>query len=247
MPLQVCAVMITGKPGREYLARMAIESFQAQTYKPSRLLIVNDGAPLLNAPLDRVRELIAPPGMSLGRLRNFALDNMDRDVRYVVQWDDDDYSDPLRITWQVGQVKGGAQKATVLRFATHCNLHTGEMKICTPTRRIKFGFAGTMMHAVPTPYRYPDAGKAEDTQFTQLWRNSGNVRVLINDRFPTFYVRFFHGLNTWNEKHVMGFPTSGMKLSAVQRATVDRLRARYLSRLSAESCSPTPAAASCTP
>lgn len=227
MTVNICAVMVTGKPGREYLARMAIRAFQQQRYQAKRLLIVNDGTPLLAESIEGIRELIVPPGNTLGRLRNIALESMDPGIDLVVQWDDDDYSHPQRLRWQASQ-KFAKPTATVLRYEVHCNLLSGETKLCRPTRQAAYGFPGTLMHPLPTKFRYPEVAKSEDTVFLRAWRDDHRLRVLVNDKIPHLYVRFFHGLNTWSEKHVMGFPAAAMPLKPEIREEVETLRQSYL-------------------
>lgn len=235
MSVNITAVMVTGKPNREYLARMAVRSFQQQKYQAKSLLIVNDGVPLLTEPVDGIRELVVPPGNTLGALRNMALEAVDPATHLVVQWDDDDYSHPQRLRWQ-SNFKFAKPTATVLRYEIHCHMHTGEMKICRPTKQPNYGFPGTLMHPMPTKFRYPEFPKSEDTVFLRAWRDDHRLRVLVNDLQPQLYVRFFHGLNTWSEKHVMGFPASPMPISKETQAWVEGLRQEYLSA-SAAACS----------
>lgn len=224
----ICAVMVTGMPGREYLARLAMRSFAEQDYPHKHLLIINDGEPLLSQKQPDITELRLCGGWSLGQLRNYALDNLPDGVQHVMQWDDDDYSHPSRMRRQL-QYQGDTQ-ASVLRYVTHCNIRTGTMRICVPTRRPSYGFPGTLMHNADTTYRYPEIGKGEDTQFVREWIRDGQLAVVNNTTSPILYVRSFHGKNTWSERHVMGFPHSGLALSHGDRHYVSKLRQNYLGR-----------------
>lgn len=228
MKPKICAVMVTGKPGRRYLATMAIRAFLEQDYPKKQLLIINDGEPVAVPDDPRIRQLACPQKATLGALRNTALDAMDADIGYVVQWDDDDYSHPSRLSQQVATVKDVPEKAVVFRHEIHCHLHTGDVRVCRPARRTGFGFAGTIMHPVPTEYRYPAVGQGEDTFFIRQWRESNRLHVVMND--PRLYVRFYHGLNTWPEKHVMGFPSAGLELDKETKTWLRELRAEYLRR-----------------
>lgn len=224
----ICAVMVTGIPGREYLAKLAIRAFTEQDHPHKHLLVINDGDPL---PLDTVAdctELRPTPGMSLGQLRNYALDHLPSGVKYVVQWDDDDYSHPSRMRRQLQYQ--GETAASVLRYVTHCNLQTGNMRVCVPTRRPNHGFPGTVMHRADTTFRYPEIGKGEDTEFIRKWVRTSQLVIINNNTSPTLYVRSFHGKNTWSERHVMGFPSGNVALNHENRHYVSRLRQAYLGR-----------------
>lgn len=228
MQATICAVMITGKPGREYLARMAVQAFRNQDHQHRHLLIVNDGEPLLTTPEANMTELRPEHGWSLGKLRNYALDNLPAGVDYVMQWDDDDYSHPTRMRRQLTYQAG--MPASVLRFVTHCHLQAGTMRVCTPTRRPQYGFPGTIMHAAATSYRYPEIGKGEDTDFIRHWIRNKQLAVVNNTTSPTLYVRFFHGLNTWSERHIMRFPHAGIPLMQDGIRYVSKLRRDYLQK-----------------
>lgn len=228
------AVMITGKPGREYLARMAITSFLEQKYPRKQLLIVNDGEPLLKDPVEDVIEHRIPGGLTLGALRNLALDLSPPEVDYLVQWDDDDYSHPQRLRWQIDATPTGA--ASVLRYTTNICLGRKAPRICTPTRVPGYGFAGTIMHPAKTAFRYPEEAKGEDSKFSRQWRNAGRMHVLHNVQMPALYLRFFHGNNTWSERHILGFPRAPISLSPTERTRVLKLANTY-ANASAKSCS----------
>lgn len=217
--MKICAIMITGKPGREYLARMAVKAFLAQTHKDKHLLIVNDGRHILDTELPQVQELLVTPGHTLGKLRNVALDRLDPNIDAVVQWDDDDYSHVRRLEYQSMRT----EVASVLRYEVHCNLLTREIRVCLPTRQGGFGFAGTLMHKVPTQFRYPEKAKGEDSEFVREFRYARQLRVIDNRLDPALYVRFFHGLNTWSEKHVMGFPNCPELLDGLTTSYVQQL------------------------
>lgn len=223
--MKICAVMITGKPGREYLARMAVKSFLAQTHQDKHLFIINDGKslfPTSDEP-EGVQELLVTPGHTLGKLRNVALERIDPDVDYVVQWDDDDYSHSRRLEYQLSRTR----EASVLRYEIHCHLGNRTLAVCTPTRQGGFGFPGTLMHKVPTKFRYPEKPKGEDTDFIREWRRQNLVSVIDNRLEPSMYVRFFHGLNTWDERHVMGFPKHPELLDVLTQTYVQQLCDEY--------------------
>src|SRR5580658_7482615 len=109
----VCAVMLT--KDRPEMLRRAVQSFRAQTYPNKRLLIYDTGKEQ-----DSIAELYgnethfrcfwnAHRGMlSIGALRNEAsghADDMPNDPEILINWDDDDWSHPNRISEQVAHLQ----------------------------------------------------------------------------------------------------------------------------------------------
>lgn len=232
----VCAVMITGKdPARFELAEQAMQSFMEQTHGRKHLLIVNDGpqAFMRNRKRDNVTELRPEPPddgirRTLGELRNLALQAMEDGQAVprpdlVMQWDDDDYSHPHRMSHQVSKKR--PRQAVIFRYEVHCHLRTGEAFVnCGDTQRAG-GFPGTILHSLVDRNRYPHFGKSEDAEFALLWKNKRQLLVLNNA--PTMYVRFYHGKNTWHEEHVMTPRQGSRELTPQERAYVDEIRKRY--------------------
>lgn len=239
----VRAVMITGKPGREYLARIAVNAFLEQRYPNKQLFILNDGKRLLEDPPPHVIEYAAPPGLSLGALRNMAMQMTPVKVDYLMQWDDDDYSHPMRMQWQVDRTPRGT--ASVLRFETHIKIGGTDPRVCVPTRKPGYGFAGTLMHPAETPFRYPETAKGEDSEFVRQWRKSDQLVVLQNEDYPALYTRLAHHVNTWSTQHIMSFPRGNVPLSNAERCRVVKLAHRYALAF-AESCNRAPAESSCS-
>lgn len=221
----ITAVMVTGKPGREGLAKLAIRSFLEQDHPNKQLLIVNDGTPTPTELLGpTVTEMRPEPGQRLGALRNLALDNLPAGTDFVVQWDDDDYSHPSRLRVQLQTMDRLA--ASVLRFIVVCNVRTGGIRVCLPTRKGGYGFAGTIMHK-PTEVRYPNHPRGEDTEFIRALRRETQIGIYLNEQYPGLYVRLYHGLNTWSERHMMQFPTAGIKLQTSEQRRIEALLAEY--------------------
>jgi glycosyltransferase involved in cell wall biosynthesis len=187
----VTAVMITGKhPGRRQLARAALTSFLAQTYREKEMLIINTGEPL-RPPEPYIREICLEQGaLTLGDLRNLGIE--EARGAWVIQWDDDDWHHPERITVQMEFA--GHDAACVLGSQIRCSL----VKQYAFVRRREEGIEGTILHPRSTSIRYPSLAKREDTAFYRAFPE----KVIIFDR-PELYVRFYHGNNTWDEKHLM--------------------------------------------
>lgn len=206
----VTAVMITGKSkDRVMFARAAVESFKAQTYPYKELLIVNDsfGTDHEHRVLHPheegrdIREVFIGPYGSLGALRNLAMDFAKTD--WLIQWDDDDFYHPDRIKYQMLH---RYDKCAVLllyqirySFTSNCGF---ELRYDRPDE----GIPGSMLFC-KTGKRFQEIGKHEDSRF--LNDAFGRERVILCNgtgafpHGPNLYLRFFHGHNTWDERHIM--------------------------------------------
>lgn len=201
-PLLVSAIMITGKsPERRPFALAALQSFREQTRQRKELVIINTSKDKLlndeNKGTDTC-EVYAPPDLNLGDLRNLGLGLCNG--RYVVQWDDDDWSHPRRIEMQLRHLcYSGVQACTFLSQIRY-NFKTGYCYVHHQYPRLNYdvGIPGTIMHYV-TNRRYPSRGKSEDTVFAKAIEP---LSIFTNP--PEYYLRFYHGANTWGESHIMG-------------------------------------------
>lgn len=199
-PLVSC-VMVTGKsPQREALARVAIQSYQQQDYPNRELVIVNDGEFSLACDDPTIREIRVPttPRLSLGELRNIGLEEARGD--WICQWDDDDYSGPGRIRLQLEAARPGC--CVLLLWQVRYSFVTNYAFVAG----IREGIPGTILHP-RTSGRYRAEGKHEDTHF---WKDVFGTerRILLDNNSrsglrPSLYMRFYHGANTWNARHVM--------------------------------------------
>jgi hypothetical protein len=62
---------------------------------------------------------------------------------------------------------------------------------------------------------YPSKAKAEDELFI-MEHFPSDVIVINNEQQASVYLRFFHGANTWDERHVMGNITPGHRLLSTE-------------------------------
>lgn len=206
----VTAIMITGKSkDRQMFARASVESFKAQTYPHKELVIVNDSCGTdheyrvlyPHEEGSNMREVFIEPYGSLGALRNLAMDAAR--TEWLIQWDDDDFYHPERINYQM---KNRYSKFVVLllyqirySFASNCGF---ELRYDRPDE----GIPGTMLFH-KTNKRFQEVGKHEDSRF--LNDAFGRDRVILANGAgaypfgPNLYLRFFHGHNTWDERHIM--------------------------------------------
>lgn len=195
----VSALMITGKCDERYaLARVAVRCFFEQTWESKELIVINHGGISLATGDPRLREIRVErtPDMTLGDLRNLALENASGE--YLIQWDDDDFHDPQRMATMMAY-RDQAEVVTIgwqIRF----NLLTGSAYY----HHLPGGQQMAILHRANLPYRYPFLNSREDTLFLGQF----NSRFVIDNApgepvTPLLYVRLFHGRNIWDEAHVM--------------------------------------------
>ena len=189
----VTAVMITGMHKSRYaLARVAIECFKKQTYPNKELLIINHGGESLFTGDARIRELRLTKSKTdtVGDLRNLGLKYADGE--YIISWDDDDWHHPKRIQTQMtAQLDGSAvflKHRINYSFKNGCALYDVAAK----------GAEATILHPKNVEFRYPSLLRGSDTTFA----NSFKKRIAL-DNDPALYIRFYHGLNLWDDGHIM--------------------------------------------
>ena len=205
-PLVTC-VMVTGGEGREWWAYRSYRAFVEQERYPNReLLIINESGGTewefrilagCNHPGDGVaaREVMIPyHAFTVGEMRNMAMRDAHGD--WILQWDDDDWSHPERVYYQMQFRKEGC-----------CQTLYAQVRYSTRTKTAYTysnpgtGIAGTILHP-KTDFLYPSQTNYEDTLFLRGgWE--GRICVLDNYVCPHLYIRFFHGDNLNAAKHVM--------------------------------------------
>lgn len=221
-PLVSC-LMVT--KNRANLARRALQCLAEQTWQARELVIVDDGEedyePVLGPyreqfPIHYVR-LKTQPGVFLGALRNRSLEEASGE--YCIQWDDDEWYDPQRISWQMRGLKQNQANAVVLKW-TLMHIDAPDM-VDRPYRAdVGRGTPGTVLHR-RTEARYPNRKRGEDTVFLKRLAKEGPVAILGREASHLF-IRCFHGNNTWNERHFL------KRLRRTPVHWVEYLRARYL-------------------
>lgn len=190
------------------LARAAVQSFLAQTYPDKELVIINDGdADVLADSLEqyrndpRFREIRfnTHSSTTLGDLRNLAQDHAVGD--WCIQWDDDDWYGARRIEYQMELRRYG--QPTLLNHQIRYSFPNDTAYHLEWNGKIP-GIPGTICYP-RGQYRYRSERRHEDSHF--IADNFRNTVVLNNsperDPGPELYIRFYHGKNTWDHKHIM--------------------------------------------
>ena len=202
----ITAVMVTGKGiARLPLARAAIASFLAQTYPAKKLLIINDGDysvldPAVN--YESVEEFRVDGKRPLGELRNIGIRESTDD--WIMQWDDDDFSHPERMTYQAGYMRD--KHAIILRWQLRYSLTNDSAFLMKWGYPANPGIPGTVLFHKDTSKLYQAVGKKEDEYFLNDHYKS-RTTVLHNSPESGrahYYLRLQHKHNTWDARHIMG-------------------------------------------
>ena len=195
---RIYAMMVTGKtPERAELARASVVSFLAQTYANRVLVVVNDGPfelDVAGVPADRVIQVRPEGRPRLGELRNVGLDAIP-DGAIWTYWDDDDWHHPRLMVAQHRVLGALAVQACFLVNQVKCRLR-GETAFVD---HHPGGFAGTLMAYKDGGLRFPNWRKNEDSAYTTSVKQKLRWYPWANP--PHYFVRFFHGANTWDEGH----------------------------------------------
>ncbi len=195
--------------GRSDILARAVADFARQTFAERELLIVHDGGAAFDAevqvlaaanPAAPIRVFSAPPGLSLGALRNLSVDQAAGD--YVCQWDDDDRYHPqrLEIQWQALH----KENAEFCFLCDQLHLFADDARLfwddwnndAYPMNFIQ----GTLLGRKELMPRYPDARRGEDTDLMLQLLRAGHPIARVRDA-GWAYVYVFHGGNAWEKQH----------------------------------------------
>ena len=199
---KVSALMITGKNAERYpLARVSLNCFLNQTWSNKELVIINHGTQrVCKSPDPRIKEVFVDkgPGVTLGDLRNWSIENSTGD--WCMTWDDDDWHHPTRIENQMANSRD--KHITTFIWQVRCSLTNN----CAFYDKMPTGQQMSVLYQRSTPARYLSLEVREDTRFIEWFAD----RVVLIDNHvgnvscdPTQYVRFYHGRNIWDFGHMM--------------------------------------------
>ena len=108
-PLVSCLMPTYNRPD---FIRAAVSSFLAQTWEPKELIVLDDGPSIENLlpQDDRIRYSRAPKKLITGDKRNRACALAAGEI--LCHFDDDDWSDPERIAFQISILEGSRKPVT---------------------------------------------------------------------------------------------------------------------------------------
>ncbi len=217
--LKISCLLVTANNRFDCFER-SFKCYCDQIYSNRELVIVNEGSQEYQQQIaehisgrDDVRLIFLDGEYSLGALRNISIALCHGDI--FVQWDDDDFNAPERLTVQYNHlIRHPEAKVCFLTDQLHYyfgtqtlfwnnwwRVHSGGWK--------KFGLIpGTIMaHKEGFPYRYPSAGEhsaaGEDSVLAYDLCDTHVEQVLLLEDMGYLHVYSFHGKNVWDIDHHM--------------------------------------------
>ena len=210
---------------RAALARRALLCLRNQTWPNLDLVIVDDGEESYESLVAEFEDdfpihyhrMKPNPELKLGGLRNLSEDLAEGE--YLVQWDDDEWFHPDRISYQMETLREQNLDAVILRW-TLVHLDSPEFVNHPYRSGLVRGVPGTILHR-RTSARYPNWRRHEDAVFRRRVKRRGRLGIATGGHAHLF-IRCFHGTNTWDEKHFTE------RLHYTWRDKLRYLRARFI-------------------
>lgn len=189
---------------RKHLMKRSIACFNKQSYPNKELVVVDDGEQDLSGVLEAVPEnqlnyikLDPSEDNTLGKLRNISL--QEANGYYLVQWDDDDWYHPERISIQASYLDDGHDACCLSGALMH--LDTPEYVHHPYVGQLPEGIPGSIMHRNDPSISYPHTRRAEDTVFLKEWMDRKYIQ--LPDKYSYLFIRCYHGDNTWEKEHFL--------------------------------------------
>jgi glycosyltransferase involved in cell wall biosynthesis len=176
----------------------AIECYQRQTYEPRELVIVThpDGLEAVNAAVassgaENVAVHCVGRELTLGDCRNLSIARSTGQV--VMQWDDDDLYDPMRVNAAVSLLRSVDATAAMLR----------RVLVWWPDRRLAAISKSRLWEGSIAVWRdhapiYPGLARGEDTTAVEC---VSTTRAVASYEAALLYVYIIHDGNTWDLAH----------------------------------------------
>lgn len=182
--------MITGQNAqRTAYAQLAIKNFYAQDYQLKNLIIINQSSTPLSTPSPIITErMVGTTSLSLGALRNLALEMVPLG-QYFTTWDDDDLRTPTYLSDFVA-----ALRTTASIPALTSRYEYNKISGLTWVANKPSGFVLFLAPVHPN-IRYLDKATMEDVDILDIYQKTGYRVVPIHNQ-PNSYVRLVHGNNT---------------------------------------------------
>ena len=207
----ISAIMITRM--RLKNVKIALKCFFNQSYPNKELIILCDNdeetkqyitsikdnrIKLVYFSKDEIRKLF-PNGVTLGGLRNLSVKYTKGE--YIIQWDDDDWYHPGRIS---------SMFSMVLKKKVHL-VNLGQWVLAGPeigsyaiSHYRSEGWEGSSIfhRSIFEKVKYPEVAKSEDREFQNLLIKQGfKVFTINNVSWAYLYIYLGHGSGTWGMKH----------------------------------------------
>jgi hypothetical protein len=190
---QVSCIMPTFN--RRRFVPLAVRWFLAQDWEHRELIVVDDGTEPVGDLLpddSRIRYVRLDRRHSLGAKRNLACQAARGDL--IVHWDDDDWSAPTRLSYQVASLLRASASVCGLTRVYYHQPGTGRSwQYVYPAGQRPWVSGNTLCYARDSWRRnpFPDINVGEDARF--LWSDPSRKLLVLDD--PSFFVACVHDTN----------------------------------------------------
>lgn len=201
-PLVSC---LTPTFNRRAFIRQSIKYFLEQDYPAREMIIVDDGTDPVGdlAAVDpRIRYIRVDHRLSIGAKRNRACEAADGEI--MVQWDDDDWHGPGRLSHQAADIAAGRADLTGLGHGLLFDMRSRAFWSAREDLHDRMFFQSQSIHGGTLAFTksiwrqsggYPDESLAEDAAFLSRAISSGARVLPLRNGGNFVYVR--HGMNSW--------------------------------------------------
>jgi hypothetical protein len=185
---------------RRRFAEQAIRLFLRQDYPNRELIIVDDGEDAVGDLVPRDAPIVyrrLERRATIGDKRNLACSLARGEI--LVQWDDDDWYGPARVSRQVEPIAAGRADLSAIRYSWLVELRAGRFFHCDgwpePHEGLASGTLAMRMDLWRRCGRYPSASKRED--MTMLGRAADLGARVCGIENDGIYVYVRHATNSW--------------------------------------------------
>lgn len=214
---------------RGCLLSRAIKSFKDQKYINKELVIVYEEddlstgeylSELLDNDIIKI-EAVASPKLSLGELRNLAVEESKGE--YFCQWDDDDWSHNNRLAFQMDVIQTSQMPACVMIYWLIFDALENQAYISN--RRPWEGSILCKKSLITNELKYEDTESGEDTSIIKKLFSRNLIFPVV---MPKLYIYVYHGGNIWSRDHWEKIFRASKKLSAPSSIVIkDILDGKY--------------------
>lgn len=181
---------------RRSFVPLAIKYFLRQDYCNKELIVLDDGNDKIDDLVPDVTEIkyvALPAKLTIGEKRNLAIEYSRGDI--IVHWDDDDWMDSRRISYQVEDMLREDADVSGINRVLFYDLRSGKHWLYVyPGDRQTWLYGGALCYRKSywAKKKFPPLDIGEDTKF--IWSPpSGKMVALSNIEF---YVGIIHSRNT---------------------------------------------------
>jgi ADP-heptose:LPS heptosyltransferase/2-polyprenyl-3-methyl-5-hydroxy-6-metoxy-1,4-benzoquinol methylase len=181
---------------RPTFVAQSIHYFLAQDYQAKELILVDDGVQSINDAFcsdKRIRYLRLTAKTPVGQKRNLAVAAAKGNL--IVHWDDDDWSAPWRLSYQVKELlASGADICGLNKIYFYSPFQEKAWEYVYPACRRPWAYGASLAYRKSFWEKHPFAPVAvgEDTRF--VWSDGGAKIQVLSD--PRFLVAVVHDGNT---------------------------------------------------